>query len=276
LATSKHATQLQFKQVIPTLKSYRSLLILDRISHQYEHSPILDEVSLTLAPGQILCLTGPSGCGKTTLLRIAAGIIQPSTGVADNKFARTACVFQEPRLLPWRTTGENLVFGLKAKAMPKKERDRHSKLLARQLGLEAALDRYPHQLSGGMQQRVALGRALAINPDLLLLDEPFSGLDIGRRREFQSILLNLLGERQIAACIVSHDLAEAVRLGDRLLILSPSPSKIIYQWQSQLSPTSRDEAYIYREVSQLLALPEVSRCFGLNDISSYPKSGRSS
>ena len=250
------------------------MLVIDRIYYQYDRSPILDGVSLTLAPGQILCLTGPSGCGKTTLLRIAAGLTQPSSGVINNRFACTAYVFQEPRLLPWQTTQENLAFGLKAKGIPKPERDRTSIQLAKQLGLEQALYHYPHQLSGGMQQRVALGRALAINPDLLLLDEPFNGLDVGRRREFQQILLQLLSDRNLAACLVSHDLAEAVRLGDRILVMSPSPSRIVHQWQSQLPPVARDEAYIYREVSQLLALPQVSRCFGLKNIPSHPNSVR--
>ncbi len=206
------------------------MLVLDRIYYEYDRSPILDGISLSLAPGKILCLTGPSGCGKTTLLRIAAGLIAPSAGVVNNGFAGTAYVFQEPRLLPWQTTQENIAFGLKARGVSQPKRDRVSQQLAKQLGLEEALDHYPHQLSGGMQQRVALGRALAINPDLLLLDEPFNGLDVGRRREFQEILLQLLGECNLAACLVSHDLAEAVRLGDRILVMSPSPSRIVYQW----------------------------------------------
>ena len=244
------------------------MLILDRIYYQYDRRPILDKISITLTPGEIFCLTGPSGCGKTTLLKIAAGLIKPSFGRVNNQFTGTACVFQEPRLLRWQTTQENLAFGLKAKGMPKKERDLRSKQLAKQLGLEQFLNHYPHQLSGGMQQRVALGRSLAIEPNLLLLDEPFSGLDVGRRREFQEILLRLLDDRHLAACIISHDLAEAVRLGDRILVMSPSPSRIIYQWQSTLPPATRDEAYIYREVSQLLAIPKVSRCFGLKNTSS--------
>ncbi len=250
------------------------MLVLDRIYYQCDRSPVLDGVSLTLAAGQILCLTGPSGCGKTTLLRIAAGLIPPSAGVVNNRFTSIAYVFQEPRLLPWRTTQENIVFGLKARGISKQERVRTSKQLAKQLGLESVLHYYPHQLSGGMQQRVALGRALAINPDLLLLDEPFNGLDIGRRRKFQEMLLKLLGERHLAACLVSHDLAEAVRLGDRILVMSPSPSRIVHQWQSQLPSAAKDEAYIYREVAQLLALNQVSRCFGLQNIPSYPNSVR--
>ncbi len=246
------------------------MLVLERIYYKYDPNLVLDGVSLTLAPGQILCITGPSGCGKTTLMKIAAGLITANSGVVNNTFTGTGYVFQEPRLLPWLTTQQNLAFGLKAQGISQVKRDRYSQKLAQQLGLEQALNHYPHQLSGGMQQRVALGRALAINPDLLLLDEPFNGLDVGRRREFQEMLLRLLRDRNLAACIISHDLAEAVRLGDRILVMSPSPSRIVHQWQSSLSPTARDEAYIYQEVSQLLALPQVSRCFRLNKISSHP------
>ncbi len=246
------------------------MLILDHIYYQYDYNLVLDRVSFSLAPGQILCITGPSGCGKTTVMKIAAGLITPNAGVVNNTFTGTGYVFQEPRLLPWKTTQENLAFGLQAQGISQSKRDLYSQELAQQLGLEQYLDHYPHQLSGGMQQRVALGRALAINPDLLLLDEPFNGLDVGRRREFQAMLLRLLRDRNLAACIISHDLAEAVRLGDRILVMSPSPSRIVHQWQSSLSPVDRDEAYIYKEVSQLLSLPQVSRCFRLNNIASHP------
>lgn len=254
------------------------LLVLDSISHSYKHRFVLNGISLAIAPGQILCITGPSGCGKTTLLRIAAGLMASSAGIVTNNFACTAYVFQEPRLLPWQTTQDNLSIGLKAQGVTKEERARASRQLAKQLGLEHALDLYPHQLSGGMQQRVALGRALAIAPDLLLLDEPFSGLDVGRRRELQDMLLELLstasskmrGDRPLAACLVSHDLAEAVRLGDRIIVMSPSPSRIVHQWHSQRPPADRDDAYVYREVSQLLALPHVNRCFGLKNSHARP------
>lgn len=204
-----------------------------------------------------------------------------SAGIVTNDFACTAYVFQEPRLLPWQTTQDNLAIGLKAQGVAKGERVRISRQLAKQLGLEHALDLYPHQLSGGMQQRVALGRALAISPDLLLLDEPFSCLDVGRRRELQDMLLELLSTPSsemrgvpLAACLVSHDLSEAVRLGDRILVMSPSPSRIVHQWCSQRLPADRDDAYVYREVSQLLALPHVNRCFGLENRSTRPDAMR--
>ncbi len=249
------------------------MLILDQVYHHYAHHPVIDGISLTLAPGQTICITGPSGCGKTTLLRIAAGLLVPIAGKVINQFARIGYVFQDPQLLPWKTAQENLAFGLKARNVPKPERDRIVAYLAQTLGLTSCMHRFPHQLSGGMQQRVALGRALAIDPDILLLDEPFSGLDVGRKREFQGVLRQLLQERHLATCFVTHDLVEAMRLGDRILVLSPSPSRIVHQWHApptnQRASSPRDEADIYRQVSQLLAVHQVSRCFGLENQASY-------
>lgn len=114
-----------------------------------------------------------------------------------------------------------------------------------------------------MQQRVALGRALAIEPDFLILDEPFSNLDIGRRRQLQDLILQLLNNRNLAILLVSHDLAEAVRLGNKIIVLSASPSKIVYEWKPELG-IERDEAYIYKTVSSLLTIPQVANCFDVN------------
>lgn len=241
------------------------MLILEDIFHCYGYVKVIDGISLTLTPGQILCLTGPSGCGKTTLLKIIAGLIAPEEGTVKNLFSRTSYVFQEPRLLPWRTTLENIAFGLQAKKISALERQQIAFNLAKELGIEQAANQYPHQLSGGMQQRVALGRALAVEPDLLLLDEPFSSLDIGRRRQLQDLILKLLSDRNLAAVVVSHNLAEAVRLGNSLVILSPSPSRVVYQWEPKLPPIERDNTYIYNAVSTLLAIPQVAECFGLQE-----------
>ena len=240
------------------------MIVLENIHHKYSNLTVLNNINVQLKPGKILCLTGPSGCGKTTLLQIIAGIIKPTSGKVKNQFVQTSYVFQEARLLPWFTTLENIAFGLKAKRITKKQRQKIAIALAQQLGINEAANQYPHQLSGGMQQRVALGRALAVEPDLLLLDEPFSALDIGRKRDFQRLLLKLLGERNMAAILVSHDLAEAVLIADNLIILSPSPSNIVYEWQPDRPSTARDEAYIYKTLSQLLMIPEVATCFRLS------------
>jgi NitT/TauT family transport system ATP-binding protein len=255
------------------------MLLLKNLKHQYGNFTVLEGINLRVSSGEIICLSGPSGCGKTTLLRIIAGSIKPTSGQVKNLFARTSFCFQEPRLLPWRNTLENIALGLKAKGIPIRKRQQIAIALARELGLDfppqsgenpqekigSAANKYPHQLSGGMQQRVALGRALAIEPDLLLLDEPFSALDIGRRRQLQQLLLRLLGARDLAVILVTHDLAEAVLLADKLIVFSPPPSQIVYEWEPDKPPKKRDEAYIYQTVSKLLAIPEVALCFGLEN-----------
>lgn len=210
-------------------------------------------------------MAGPSGCGKTTLLNIAAGLVTPTSGAVDNRFERTAYVFQEPRLLPWRTALDNIAFGLKAVGVPSGERRKTASALSERLGLRESAGKYPHQLSGGMQQRVALGRALAIDPDLLLLDEPFSALDIGRRRELQAFVLGLLDQGRLAALFVTHDLAEAVRMADELIVMSPSPGSVAYRWRQARPPRDRDDPYVYEAVSALLREPRVAECFRTGD-----------
>ncbi len=238
-------------------------LVVKDIFHKYERQIVIDNISFNVQPGEIICLTGPSGCGKTTLLKIIAGLIPAKSGIIDNQFNTTSYVFQEPRLLPWRTCLENISFGLKVKKISFEKRRYIALKLAKELGIYQAIDRYPHQLSGGMQQRVALGRALAIEPDFLILDEPFSSLDIGRRRQLQDLILQLLNTRNLGILLVSHDLAEAVRLGNKIIILSASPSKIVYEWKPE-SGINRDEAYIYKTVSSLLTVPQVASCFDVN------------
>lgn len=243
------------------------MLKLHNIYQEVGVNAIIDRISFDLSPGQVICLIGPSGCGKTTLLQVAAGLISPTAGKVENSSNQTAYVFQEPRLLPWRNTLENMTIGLKSRGISAKQKYQIVQQLAEQLGLENALHLYPHQLSGGMQQRAALGRALAIEPDLLLLDEPFSALDVGLRRQLQRLLLNLIAMRNLAAILVSHDLAEAVLMSDRILVLSPSPARIIYDWQVGRSKSQRDEAYIYKAVSQLQRIPEVAWSFNLPNLS---------
>ncbi|MFB2937389.1 ABC transporter ATP-binding protein [Aerosakkonemataceae cyanobacterium BLCC-F154] len=243
------------------------MLKLHKIYQQFGGNCIIKDISFNLSEGEILCLLGPSGCGKTTLLQIAAGLIIPTSGKVENSSRQTAYVFQEHRLLPWRTTLENLTIGLTAKGISPKQKLRVAQKLAAQLGLENALHLYPDRLSGGMQQRVALGRALAIDPNLLLLDEPFSALDVGLRRQLQRLVLDLITTRNLAAILVSHDLGEAVLMSDRLLVLSPSPSRIVYDWQIERSKSQRDEAYIYKSVCQLQQIPEVALSFNLPSLS---------
>ena len=181
------------------------MLKLRHISHSFGEKPVLQDVNLTLRPHQRIALMGPSGVGKTTLLRIAMGLLRPDDGAVENSFHKTAVVFQEARLLPWRTAGENvnLALGDKKETLPQAQR-----ALA-ELGLGDAGDKYPGELSGGMQQRVSLARALVLDGDLLILDEPFKAMDEALRRE----VIVRVAQTNAAILLVTHDREEAELLG---------------------------------------------------------------
>ena len=200
-----------------------NLVALEAVSKTFHRLPVLDEISLTVRRGEILALTGPSGCGKSTLLRLIAGLTSSDSGVVERGFNRVGFVFQEPRLLPWRTVWQNVALVAPSGEM---QDERLHRLLA-QVGLTGFEQYYPAELSGGMRQRVALVRALAVQPDLLLLDEPFAGLDFPRRLSMLHILADLFGSQpDLAGVYVTHDIREALLLADRLLLFSPRPARI--------------------------------------------------
>lgn len=187
------------------------MLKLTGISHCYGEHKVLQNRDLCLRPGQRIALMGPSGCGKTTLLRIAMGLLTPTEGTVENEFRKTAVVFQEPRLLPWRTALENvnLVLG------DGKNTLETAKKYLEQVKLADAADKYPRELSGGMQQRAALARALAAEGDLLILDEPFKAMDEALREE----IIALTARSNAAILLVTHEEAEAEMLGCEILKL---------------------------------------------------------
>ena len=187
------------------------MLKLTAISHRYGDQPVLKNKNLTLQPGQRLALMGPSGCGKTTLLRIALGLLKPTEGTVENTFRKTAVVFQEPRLLPWRTALENvnLVLG------DGKATLETAGQYLQQVKLSEAAEKYPRELSGGMQQRVAVARALAAEGDLLILDEPFKAMDEALREQ----IIARVAETMAAILLVTHDEAEARMLGCEIMRL---------------------------------------------------------
>lgn len=237
------------------------MLELETIGHVFGMNRVLDSVSLTLAPGESVCIVGPSGCGKTTLLRVAAGLISPTEGRVNDGFRRSAVVFQEGRLLPWRRLLDNIALGLKAAGVSRRERLARARSLAAELGLAECHDQFPHELSGGMQQRAALARALAVDADCLLLDEPFSALDVGLRSEAQVLLLDLLARRGIASLMVTHDLTEALRLGHRVVVLSPAPGSIVHEAHVERPFAERDAAFLYEAAGALLRHPAVANSF---------------
>jgi NitT/TauT family transport system ATP-binding protein len=193
----------------------------------------LDRVSLTIDKGEIIALTGLSGCGKTTLLRILMGLERASSGrVVVNGTVVTGCgydrglVFQHAQLFPWRTALENVEFGLEVKGVDKEERRRIALEKLELVGLSTAVDRRPGQLSGGMQQRVGLARALSVDPEVLLMDEPFGALDAQTREGLQAEVLRIHRETGKTIIFVTHDLDEAVLLADRVVLMAPHPGRI--------------------------------------------------
>lgn len=193
----------------------------------------LEQVSFTVRPGEVLALTGLSGCGKTTLLRIIMGLEAPTSGtvevdgrpVAGCGFDR-AMVFQRAELLPWRTAVGNVEFGLEVKGIPSAERRRTALEKLELVGLSDATGRRPNELSGGMQQRVGLARAIAVDPQVLLMDEPFGALDAMTRESLQVELLSIHEKTGKTIIFVTHDLDEAVLLADRVVLMSTRPGRV--------------------------------------------------
>lgn len=206
---------------------------------------LITDFQLSLAANEFVCLAGPSGCGKTTLLNLIAGLDQQFTGEiltgADGRPAKTGYVFQEPRLLPWRTVRQNLE--LAAEHEPDYTETIDKLLAAMQLSDAAA--QYPSQLSLGMSRRAAIIRAFAVNPDLLLMDEPFVSLDAPSARQARALLQELWQQRPHTVLFVTHDLREAITLADRLVFLAPSPMRIAGEVNVSIPRNQRhDEAEI--------------------------------
>ncbi|MCY3726085.1 MAG: ABC transporter ATP-binding protein [Rhodobacteraceae bacterium] len=193
----------------------------------------LENVSLNVPTGKLTAILGPSGCGKTTLLKVIAGLIEPSTGTVKIRDKETigpgpdrALVFQDFALLPWATVLQNVAFGLRAQGVSKREREKISLNYIKEVGLSGFEDKYPHQLSGGMRQRTGLARALTVNSDILLMDEPFSAVDEQMRRKLQEDLLELLKIENKTVIFVTHSIEEAVYLADQVVILTGRPGSI--------------------------------------------------
>lgn len=209
------------------------MLKLTDIRKSYQDLPVLSDLSLTVAPGEIVALIGPSGCGKTTLLNIISGLVQPDAGMLEGADVPMSYMFQSARLLPWRTVWENI--RLVREDAP--ESSVHTLISA--VGLEGFERYYPGQLSGGMARRCALARAFHFGGELLLMDEPFQGLDYGIRMEMVSMLLSVWRKERPGVLFVTHEIDEALTVATRIAVLSARPAAIQAVFQLP-GPEGRD------------------------------------
>ncbi|HJM44101.1 MAG: ABC transporter ATP-binding protein [Nitrospinota bacterium] len=209
------------------------MIHVEGLSFSYGSAPVLEDLSLRLPAGGSLAVIGPSGCGKTTLLYNLAGLLNPGAGrvlVGGGEVRgpreRTAVILQHYGLFPWKTVYENAALGLRIRGVPADARRRRVEDILEELGIAGLQTRYPGQLSGGQRQRVAIARALAQDPDLLIMDEPFSSLDALTREAHQNLLLSLWREKGVTLVLVSHSVDEAAFLGREILVLSEEPARI--------------------------------------------------
>ena len=239
-------------------------LAIRGLAHAYALRSVLDGIDLDLPAGRVLALVGPSGCGKTTLLHLCAGLLTLQSGSLHSSYRQPAVMFQQPRLLPWKTTLDNIALGLKAAGVPRAERLARAGAMGRAVGLDTlALGQFPHALSGGMQSRAALARALALLPDLLLMDEPFSALDIGLKGQLHRMLLEHQAMHRVAVLMITHDLMEAVRLADTIAVMASDPGRIVHRLELAKPARERDDVWVYRCTADLLQVPAVRASFGL-------------
>jgi NitT/TauT family transport system ATP-binding protein len=211
----------------------------------------VQDVSLAIAPGEFVSVVGPTGCGKSTLLNVAAGLLDPSSGAVrvfgealNGINARAGYMFQADALMPWRTALANVTAGLEFRGLGTGEANRLGEEWLRRVGLGGFGDRYPHQLSGGMRKRTSLAQTLVLDPDIILMDEPFSALDVQTRQLMENEVLELWATKKKAVLFITHDLDEAIAMSDRVVLLSAGPaSRPIGEFVIDL-PRPRDVAEV--------------------------------
>ena len=202
-----------------------SVIVMESVSRSFGDVPALKELTFRVEPGEFVAVVGPSGCGKTTLLNLLSGYDEPTSGKVVRR-GSVRMVYQHDGLFPWLTAAQNIDMALR-KLASAEDRMSQRQALLNVIGLEGFADHYPHQLSGGMRQRVELARALAVETDLLLMDEPFSALDYLTRLRMRDELARLLHERPRTVVLVTHDIEEAAQLADRVIVMSGHPGRIL-------------------------------------------------
>ncbi len=216
---------------------------VDHLVKRFGNGPVvLDDVSLRVPEGEFVCLIGASGCGKSTLLSLLAGLERPTSGSLSVAGGRAALMFQEPALLPWLTAAGNVELALRLRGIGRRARRAEALELLRLVRLDGAAGLRPHELSGGMRQRVALARALAQESRVLLMDEPFAALDAITRDALHEELIRVWRETGLTIVFVTHNVREAVRLGERVVLLASRPGRVIREWPVRISGPRRIEA----------------------------------
>jgi len=245
-----------------------SFLVIDHISHIYftRDSAVtaLEDISLTIDEGEFVSFIGPSGCGKTTLLSIIAALIKPAEGAVflenmkiDSMNSAVGYMLQQDYLFPWETIEENILLGPKIMGLDINKAKEKALDLLSEIGLQGVENQYPHQLSGGMRQRVALVRTLVTDPKVLLLDEPFSALDYQTKLKLEELVWKTLKDYHKTALLVTHDIGEAIAMSDRVFLLSSSPGRLAHTFSipeevRALSPLSARQHPIFAKLFQLI------------------------
>lgn len=209
------------------------LISIQKVSKSFNSQAVLEQISFDVKKGEVIAILGKSGCGKSTLLNLVGGFEQPSVGqvlldkqIVEKASKRCIMLMQNYGLLPWRSVQKNVELALEDTTLTKIERQQRAQYYLKLVGLENRLSALPSELSGGMQQRVAIARALAIQPEVILMDEPFAALDTFTRYYLQDELLAIQKEEQTTILLVTHDIDEAIYLADRIFIMSPNPGRI--------------------------------------------------
>jgi NitT/TauT family transport system ATP-binding protein len=196
------------------------LLSLSGVDHAYLGRTVLSGIGLSVFRHEVVALVGPSGCGKSTLAHIAAGVVDPLRGRIERRYGRHGMVFQEPRLLPWATARDNIAYPLRHRGIGRTERQERVRAAAARAALDPLdLDKYPVEMSGGMRQRTAIARALAMQPDMVYFDEPFTALDVALKRRMQDLVIAASRDASFSALFITHDLMEAVRIAHRVAVM---------------------------------------------------------